>query len=107
MYQFLLTIHVIISLMLIGVILLQHGKGAQAGVAFGSGASQTVFGSQGTSGFLTRATTLLATLFFVLNLLLAFIVNKASHQNHVMEMPVQGESHSSKEGSDIPDTPKW
>ncbi|OGV31595.1 MAG: preprotein translocase subunit SecG, partial [Legionellales bacterium RIFCSPHIGHO2_12_FULL_35_11] len=52
MYQLILIIHVVIALMLIGLVLIQHGKGADIGAAFGSGASNTVFGSQGTGGFL-------------------------------------------------------
>ncbi|HRE31740.1 MAG TPA: preprotein translocase subunit SecG, partial [Candidatus Berkiella sp.] len=55
---------------------MQQGKGAQAGAAFGSGASQTVFGSQGSGGFLSRATGTLAAIFFLLNLFLAFWINK-------------------------------
>ncbi|MBL1432581.1 MAG: preprotein translocase subunit SecG, partial [Gammaproteobacteria bacterium] len=61
MQTILLLIHVVIAVALVGLVLLQHGKGADAGAAFGSGASQTVFGSQGSGSFLTRATGILAT----------------------------------------------
>ncbi len=69
--QLLLIIHVIVCLGIIGLVLIQHGKGADAGAAFGSGASGTVFGSGGSASFLTRLTALFATGFFVSSLLLA------------------------------------
>ena len=52
LYQVILIIHIILSLSIIGLILMQHGKGADIGAAFGSGASNTIFGSQGTGNFL-------------------------------------------------------
>lgn len=76
MYELMLVIHIIVALLLIGLILMQQGKGAQAGAAFGSGASQTVFGSQGSGGFMSRATGTLAAIFFLLNLFLAFWINR-------------------------------
>ena len=63
----------VIAVSLIGFILIQHGKGADAGAAFGSGASSTVFGSQGTGNFLTRATTVLAFLFLSNSLFLGYM----------------------------------
>ncbi|MEN8217943.1 MAG: preprotein translocase subunit SecG [Pseudomonadota bacterium] len=65
-------VHILICVGLIGLILIQHGKGADAGAAFGSGASATVFGSQGSTSFLSRTTAVLATLFFVTCLTLAY-----------------------------------
>ncbi len=76
MYELMLVFHIVVALLLIGLILMQQGKGAQAGAAFGSGASQTVFGSQGSGGFMSRATGTLATIFFILNLFLAFWINR-------------------------------
>lgn len=73
METFLLAMDVLVAIGLITLILLQHGRGADAGAAFGSGASQTVFGSQGSASFLTRATGVLAMLFFAISLLLASI----------------------------------
>lgn len=70
---FLLVIHVIASIALIGLVLLQQGKGAEAGVAFGSGASQTLFGSQGSGNFLTRLTAICATIFFATSLSMAYL----------------------------------
>jgi len=72
MASIILSIHVIIAVILIGLILVQHGKGADAGAAFGGGASSTVFGSQGSASFLTRLTAGLATAFFITSLLLAY-----------------------------------
>lgn len=110
MYGILLVIYMIVSVCLIGLVLMQQGKGAQAGAAFGSGASQTVFGSQGSSGFLSRSTALLATAFFVLNLALAYVVNH-SVKRSTLELPTssvplsngstQTESTSSDAGQDV------
>lgn len=77
----------IVSMMLIGLILIQHGKGADAGAAFGSGASGTVFGSQGSSGFLFKFTSLLAALFFITSLTLGYIVSSSYYgQQTVMQI---------------------
>ena len=72
-FTVLLAVHIVLALLLIGVILLQQGKGATAGAAFGSGASSTVFGAQGSASFLTRVTAILAILFFSNSLLLAYL----------------------------------
>ena len=69
----LLVIQVLLSISLIALILMQHGKGADAGAAFGSGASATVFGARGSGNFLSRATTVVAILFFIVCLSLAYI----------------------------------
>lgn len=73
MGYFLLVVHIIVSIALIGLVLLQQGKGAEAGVAFGSGASQTLFGSQGSGNFLTRLTAICATIFFATSLSMAYL----------------------------------
>lgn len=84
MYQLILMIHVLVAVTLIGLVLIQHGKGADIGAAFGSGASNTLFGSQGTGGFLFKVTGGLAITFFVTSLLLSYLVSmqyqKASQQ---------------------------
>lgn len=74
MYQLLLIVHVLVALAIIGLVLIQHGKGADIGAAFGSGASNTVFGSQGTGGFLFKLTGGLALAFFVTSLSLSSMV---------------------------------
>jgi len=71
MFTYLIIFQTLIAGGLIVLILMQHGKGADMGAAFGSGASGTVFGSQGSGSFLTKATTILATLFFLNSLLMA------------------------------------
>lgn len=65
-------VHVLTAIALVGLVLIQHGKGADAGASFGGGASQTVFGSRGSGNFLTRATAILATVFFLTSLALAW-----------------------------------
>ena len=73
MEQLILIIHILTCFSIIGFVLIQHGKGAEAGAAFGGGASQTVFGSQGSGTFLSKTTAILATIFFVTNILLGNI----------------------------------
>ncbi|MCE2593739.1 preprotein translocase subunit SecG [Motilimonas cestriensis] len=70
MFEILLVIYLLVSLALVGLVLIQHGKGADMGASFGSGSSQTVFGASGSGNFLTRTTAVLATVFFVLSLAL-------------------------------------
>jgi preprotein translocase subunit SecG len=72
----LLVLQVIVAITLIGFILIQHGKGADAGAAFGSGASATVFGSRGSGNFMTRVTTILAIVFLANSLFLSYVSNK-------------------------------
>ncbi len=99
----LLIIQVLLAVSLIVLILLQHGKGADAGAAFGSGASATVFGARGSGNFLSRSTTVLAILFFVVCLSLAYI---SSHRDapdsvtgSVVSQPVE---ESGFGGGDLP-----
>ena len=68
-----LSVHTVIALLIIALVVLQKGKGAEAGAAFGSGASDTVFGAKGSSNFFSRATAILATAFFVSSLSLAYL----------------------------------
>jgi preprotein translocase subunit SecG len=69
----LLICHVVIGALIIGLVLVQRGKGAETGAAFGAGASATVFGAKGSANFLSRSTAVLATLFFATSLSLAYI----------------------------------
>jgi preprotein translocase subunit SecG len=85
MYTFLVVVQVLTAVALIGLILIQHGKGADAGAAFGSGASGTVFGSRGSANFLSRATAWLATVFFSTSLALAYIVHGQRDSTSVVE----------------------
>lgn len=77
LHQLLLVFHVLLAIALIALVLIQQGKGAELGASFGSGASQTLFGSQGSGSFLLKVTGLLAFLFFGTSLALGYI---ASHQ---------------------------
>ncbi len=70
---FILAVHVLLALMIIGLVLLQRGKGAEAGAGFGSGASGTVFGARGTSTLFSKLTAVFAGLFFVTSLSLAYL----------------------------------
>lgn len=73
MRELIIVIDILAGIGLIVLVLLQQGKGADMGAAFGSGASATLFGSRGTANFLTRTTAVLATVFFVANLVLAYL----------------------------------
>ena len=77
-----LVVHVILAIGVIGLVLMQHGKGADAGAAFGSGASATVFGAGGSASFLTRATTALAAAFFLTSLFLFYL---AAHRDSTVQ----------------------
>ena len=68
-----IALHVLIALAIIGLVLLQHGKGADMGSGFGGGASSSLFGATGSANFLSRATAVLATLFFLTSLGLAYL----------------------------------
>ncbi|RYY02556.1 MAG: preprotein translocase subunit SecG [Gammaproteobacteria bacterium] len=78
MEKLVLIVHSISALAIIALILVQQGKGAAAGASFGSGASQTVFGSDGGGSFFTRATAIFATIFFVLSIVLAVMAKNHS-----------------------------
>ncbi len=88
----LLVLHVIVAISLIAFILLQQGRGATTGAAFGSGASSTVFGARGSASFLSRTTSILAIVFFANCLLLAFLggqrTGPTSVLDHLQDEPV-------------------
>ena len=108
METFLLVIHVLLAIGLITLILLQHGKGADAGAAFGSGASSTVFGSQGSTSFLSRTTAILAALFFVVSLTLAILAHRKTEEASVTEKfatPPVSEVPAPESVSEVPPVP--
>ncbi len=86
MLTIVLAVHILVTMTLIGLILIQRGKGADIGAAFGSGASQTVFGSQGSASFLTRTTAVLATVFFLTSLTLAYLYAQVGERRSVTEI---------------------
>ncbi|MCK5716774.1 MAG: preprotein translocase subunit SecG [Thiomargarita sp.] len=97
--------HIFLCVGLISLILIQHGKGADAGAAFGGGASSTVFGSQGSTSFLSRATAILATMFFVTCLALAyFSIQRIEPKSGIESIqPIQNETGQlNQEMDDLP-----
>lgn len=84
--QFLVLMHVIISIALIALVLIQQGKGAELGATFGSAASQTVFGSQGSGSFLLKLTGLLALLFFVTSLSLGYLAGHTTRHDPIQNL---------------------
>ena len=99
MFSVVLTIHLLVALAIIGLVLIQHGKGADAGASFGGGSSQTVFGSRGSATFLSRLTAIMATLFFITSITLAYmsasqtrgyqsVIEKAQPVQEVPSVPV-------------------
>lgn len=74
-FSIVLTVHVLVGLGVIGLVLMQHGKGADAGAAFGGGASGSVFGASGSANFLSRTTAILATIFFFTSLGLSYLAS--------------------------------
>lgn len=77
--------HLAVALMIIGLVLLQRGKGADAGTGFGSGASGTVFGARGSANFFSRATAVLATVFFITSLALAWLGGQTSAPESLLD----------------------
>lgn len=100
------VIHILAALGIIGLVLIQHGKGADAGAAFGAGAaggaSGSVFGAQGSGNFLSRSTAILATVFFVTSLSLAYMAQSAKDKpTSLLESATQTEQTQAP-ASDIP-----
>lgn len=85
MLTVLLVIHIFVALALVVLVLLQHGKGADMGAAFGSGASSTVFGARGSANFLSRSTAILATVFFATSIGLAVLAGRAEGPRSVVD----------------------
>ena len=82
----LIVLHVVLALVIIGLVLLQHGKGADMGSGFGGGSSGSLFGATGSANFLSRATAVLATVFFLTSLGLAYLAtNKPKSSGGVLD----------------------
>jgi preprotein translocase subunit SecG len=103
-----LIVHILVALGIIGLVLIQHGKGADAGAAFGAGAaggaSGTVFGAKGSSNFLSRSTAILATIFFLTSLSLAFLAQSDRTAESVLQGTPSGETTTVDETPAVPDT---
>lgn len=82
-----IVVHLLVAIGVVALVLLQQGKGAEAGASFGAGASATVFGSQGSATFLSRLTGILAAVFFVTSLGLAFFASQQAQQISRMGLP--------------------
>ena len=116
MQTILIVFHLFLAIGLVGLILIQHGKGADMGAAFGSGASGTVFGSKGSASFLTRLTAGLATLFFITSMVMAYFASQRDDGNVMLdalqqapgqEVPLQQEAQTDMPpmpdaGTDVP-----
>ncbi len=90
LFSIVLLVHILSAVGVIGLVLVQHGKGADMGAAFGSGASGSLFGSTGSANFLSRTTAILAAVFFVTSLTLAYIAsNKPTSTGGVMQDAVK------------------
>lgn len=128
----LLAVHILVAIAVVVLVLIQHGKGADAGAAFGAGAaggaSGSVFGAQGASNFLSRTTAVLATVFFLTSLSMAYMFRTVDAPTSLMEqgsavpmtqdalpavdnntdapvIPAAPESVKSGETSDVPESP--
>jgi preprotein translocase subunit SecG len=110
----LLIVHIMVAVGIVGLVLIQHGKGADAGAAFGAGggggASGSVFGAQGSGNFLSRSTGILATAFFLTSLSLAYMAKNVEGEKSLMER-VQDETpvvqaEPEKDISDAPMVPE-
>lgn len=106
MESIIVIVHVVVAIAIVGLVLLQHGKGADAGASFGAGASQTVFGSSGSGSFLVRATAICATIFFVTSLSLSLVAKNQTGFGTTSGAPVVDpallENLSTTQQSDLP-----
>lgn len=99
--------HTLIAVLIIVLVLLQRGKGADAGAAFGAGASGTVFGARGSSSFFSRATAILATAFFATSLTLAFMSSQRTEApQSLLESAPAGEEAADPATDDVPELPE-
>jgi preprotein translocase subunit SecG len=114
LFPLLLTVHILVGFSLIGLVLIQHGKGADMGAAFGSGASGSLFGASGSANFLSRTTGVLAAVFFLTSLGLTYIASsKPKESGSVMDavkteavVPLPAEVPAAPADSKSKDIPK-
>jgi len=102
MEQIILVAHLLIALAIIGLIMLQQGKGADMGASFGAGASQTLFGSDGSGNVLTKATAWFVVLFFATSFSLALIVNKRSTVTDELDLAIPVAAEQKVEEEELP-----
>src|SRR5262245_10581987 len=94
LHTLVLVFHLLFAVGIIGLVLLQRGKGAEAGAGFGAGASGTVFGARGSASFLSRSTAVLAALFFVTSLALAYLGSRPVTSGSVMDAAPAAQSET-------------
>jgi len=100
LFSVVLVVHILAALGIIGLVLIQHGKGADMGAAFGSGASGSLFGATGSANFLSRTTAILAIVFFSTSLALAYLAStKPKNSGSVMQEAVQSAPASAPNGA--------
>jgi preprotein translocase subunit SecG len=92
LHNVILIVHVVIAVMIVALVLIQRGKGADAGAAFGAGASGTVFGARGSANFLSRSTAVLAMLFFGTSLGLAYLGAQRKPAESLLDIAVPTET---------------
>jgi preprotein translocase subunit SecG len=115
MFSFLLVIQILVSVSIIALVMLQHGKGADMGAAFGSGSSGTVFGARGSGSFLTRATGILAAIFFINCIVIASPLLRNTErtvggvadqlEQQVQQQQQQQQQQAEQAAVDIPEVP--
>lgn len=105
MQTFVLVVHIILAILMIVLILVQHGKGADAGASFGGGAA-TVFGASGSGNFLTRLTAVLTALFFITSLSLAVFAKKQTTDAYSLKSVQTTTTAPSKSAETSPVAPK-
>ncbi len=97
------VIHVLTAVVLIGLVLVQHGKGADMGAAFGSGSAGSLFGSSGSANFLSRSTAVAATVFFITSMTLTYMHAHPSRGSSVMDRV--GSSKAAQPAETVPQAP--
>ena len=106
-YVVVIVVHVVVALAIIGLVLLQHGKGADMGSGFGGGSSGSLFGATGSANFLSRTTAILATVFFLTSLGLAYLAsNQPRTSGGVLDAARQQESAAKDGAKAAKDAPK-
>ena len=106
MQTLIVVIHVIVAIVIVGLVLLQQGKGADAGASFGAGAPQTVFGASGSGNFLVKATTIAATIFFITSLSLAIFARNERGISNNAGLPVLNQEILEENTSGQSDVPR-
>lgn len=103
LYEVLIIVYLIVALALIGLILIQQGKGSDMGASFGAGASATLFGSSGSGNFLTKTTTILATLFFIISIFLgSMTANSVKQESEWTELAPVATEEKKPAATDVP-----